>query len=136
KAFKQAILAREEQSTTGIGDGIAIPHAKTSAVKEPAVAFGRTKTGADFDSLDGKPAHLFFMIAAPEGANNTHLEVLSRLSSILIKEEVREKLMTAETKDDILAIFDQYDKEDEEQAAETAGEKKFIVAVTACPTEI
>ena len=136
KAFKQAILAREEQSTTGIGDGIAIPHAKTSAVKEPAVAFGRTKTGADFDSLDGKPAHLFFMIAAPEGANNTHLEVLSRLSSILIKEEVREKLMTAETKDDILAIFDQYDKEDEEQAAETAGEKKFIVAVTACPTGI
>src|SRR5436305_8853141 len=72
--FKAAILKREEQSTTGIGEGIAIPHAKVTAVKEAAIAFGKSASGVDFQSLDGQPAHLFFMIAAPEGANNTHLE--------------------------------------------------------------
>ena len=72
--FKEAILAREEQSTTGIGEGIAIPHAKTNAVKQSAIAFGRSKAGVDYESFDGQPAHLFFMIAATEGANNTHLE--------------------------------------------------------------
>src|SRR4051795_10798909 len=85
--YKQAILAREAQSTTGIGDGIAIPHAKTKAVKEAAIAFGRSKEGVNYESLDGQPAHLFFMIAATEGANNTHLEALARLSTILMKDE-------------------------------------------------
>lgn len=134
-AFREAIMAREEQSTTGVGDGIAIPHAKTSAVKAPAIAFGRSKTGADFDSLDGKPAHLIFMIAAPEGANNTHLEVLSRLSSILLNKEVSQKLMEAETKEEILEIINHFDKQKEEKTASTEA-KKFIVAVTACPTGI
>lgn len=114
-AFREAIMAREEQSTTGVGDGIAIPHAKTSAVKAPAIAFGRTKTGANFDSLDGKPVHLIFMIAAPEGANNTHLEVLSRLSSILLNKEVSQKLMEAETKEEILEIINHFDKQKEEK---------------------
>jgi fructose PTS system EIIBC or EIIC component len=87
--YKKAIIAREEQSTTGIGEGVAIPHAKTKVVKQAAIAFGRSIDGVNYESLDGQPAHLFFMIAAPEGANNTHLEALARLSSILMNEEVR-----------------------------------------------
>ena len=74
QTFIKAIFAREAQSTTGIGEGIAIPHAKTKAVRMPAVVFGRSKEGIDYDALDGKRSHLFFMIAAPEGADNTHLE--------------------------------------------------------------
>lgn len=92
EAFKEAILARESQSTTGIGEGIAIPHAKTNAVKQSAIAFGRSKAGIDFESLDGKPSHLFFMIAASEGVHNAHLETLSRLSTLLMDQEFRKKL--------------------------------------------
>lgn len=88
--FKQAILTRESQSTTGIGEGIAIPHAKTAAVKTPAIAFGRSTNGIDYESLDGQPSHLFFMIAASEGANNAHLETLSSLSSLLMDVGFRE----------------------------------------------
>lgn len=133
--FKDAILKREEQSTTGVGDGIAIPHAKTPVVKEAAIVFGRSQAGVDYDSLDGKPAHLFFMIAAPEGANNTHLEALARLSTILMKQEAREKLLGAKTAEDILAVINSYDQEDTEEKNERTN-KKFIVAVTACPTGI
>ncbi|MBG9542463.1 PTS fructose transporter subunit IIA [Cytobacillus firmus] len=114
-AFKTAILKREEQSTTGIGDGIAIPHAKTGAVKEPAIAFGKSEEGVNYESLDGQPAHLFFMIAAPEGANNTHLEALSRLSSILMNEEARKKLQTAASADEVIEIIDSYDGTEEEE---------------------
>ncbi|MFL6557714.1 MAG: PTS sugar transporter subunit IIA, partial [Bacillus sp. (in: firmicutes)] len=95
--FTSAILKREEQSTTGIGDGIAIPHAKTKVVKEAAIVFGKSAAGVDYESLDGKPAHLFFMIAAPDGANNTHLEALARLSGLLMKAEVRYDLLKATT---------------------------------------
>lgn len=135
-AFKDAILKREEQSTTGIGDGIAIPHAKTSAVREPAIAFGKSEAGVDYESLDGQPAHLFFMIAAPEGANNTHLEALSRLSSILMNEEARKKLQNAAAAEEVIAIIDSYDEAKEEEAQNMEGSKRFIVAVTACPTGI
>lgn len=134
--YKAAILKREEQSTTGIGEGIAIPHAKTSAVKNPAIAFGRSVDGLDYESLDGQPAHLFFMIAAPDGANNTHLEALSRLSTILLKEEVRAKLLAAATEQDVVNIIDSYDEEEEEEEQNIADKKNFIVAVTACPTGI
>jgi fructose PTS system EIIBC or EIIC component len=134
--YKAGILKREEQSTTGIGEGIAIPHAKTKAVKTAAIAFGKSVNGVDYDSLDGQPAHLFFMIAAPEGANNTHLEALARLSSILMKNEVREALLKADTEREILNIIDQYDQEEEGGEETMTGEKKFIVAVTACPTGI
>jgi len=136
KEFKTGILKREEQSTTGIGEGIAIPHAKTKAVKSASIAFGKSVNGIDYDSLDGQPAHLFFMIAAPEGANNTHLEALARLSAILMKNEVREALLKANTEIDVLNIIDQYDKEEEGDEETMSGEKKFIVAVTACPTGI
>jgi fructose PTS system EIIBC or EIIC component len=138
--FKKAILAREAQSTTGIGEGIAIPHAKTKAVKTPAIAFGRSQAGVDYESLDGQPSHLFFMIAAPEGANNTHLETLSRLSSLLMDPAFRKQLMEAETADDILALIDAQDKDeeneqDEPKAAESSTKGK-VLAVTACPTGI
>jgi fructose PTS system EIIBC or EIIC component len=134
--FKKAILKREAQSTTGIGDGIAIPHAKTAVVKEPAIVFGKSNTGIEYEALDGKPSHLFFMIAAPEGANNTHLEALARLSGLLMKEEVRDKLLNATSKLEIINIIDSYDKRDEDEEEVITTGKKKIVAVTACPTGI
>ncbi|WP_345244423.1 fructose-specific PTS transporter subunit EIIC [Pontibacillus salipaludis] len=146
--FKQAILAREEQSTTGIGEGVAIPHAKTAAVKEPAIAFARSQEGADYESLDGQPTHLFFMIAASEGANQAHLETLSSLSSLLMDTEFRQKLLNAETRDEIVELIDAKEKanSDEEEAEQEANEngnseassdeEPYVIAVTACPTGI
>ncbi|MEH7110271.1 PTS fructose transporter subunit IIABC, partial [Bacillus sp. JJ1764] len=133
--FKTAILKREEQSTTGIGDGIAIPHAKTKAVKEAAIAFGKSATGVNYDSLDGKPAHLFFMIAAPDGANNTHLEALARLSGLLMKAEVRYELLKATTAEEIIETINRFDKEEQVETS-TSGKAASIVAVTGCPTGI
>ncbi|MFS0615149.1 fructose-specific PTS transporter subunit EIIC [Lederbergia ruris] len=134
--YKQAIFHREEQSTTGIGEGIAIPHAKTAAVKAPAIAFGRSVSGIEYESLDGMPAHLFFMIAAPEGANDTHLQALSKLSTILLKEEVRKQLLEAQTEEEALAIINEHDVQEEEETVSVAENEPFIVAVTACPTGI
>ncbi|MBS4216024.1 MULTISPECIES: PTS fructose transporter subunit IIABC [Neobacillus] len=134
--FKSAILKREGQSTTGIGDGIAIPHAKTAAVKEAAIAFGKSVAGVDYESLDGKPAHLFFMIAAPEGANNTHLEALARLSGLLMKAEVRYELLKAASADEIIDIINRFDKEEKAEATVPETKKNSIVAVTGCPTGI
>jgi fructose PTS system EIIBC or EIIC component len=136
--FKKAILNRESQSTTGIGEGIAIPHAKTKAVKSPAIAFGKSKAGIDYESLDGAPAHLFFMIAATDGANQTHLEALSRLSSILMDADVRKKLLDAATKEEVLEIINSHDKEEEEEpvSEETVIGGEKVLAVTACPTGI
>ncbi|ADV96458.1 MULTISPECIES: PTS fructose transporter subunit IIABC [Bacillus] len=142
QAYKEAILNRESQSSTGIGEGIAIPHAKTASVINPAIAFGRSKDGVDYESLDGQPAHLVFMIAATEGANNTHLEALSRLSTLLMREEIRKQLLEAESEDSIIDIINQHDKDDdeeeeeEEEAAPAPAGKGKILAVTACPTGI
>ncbi|MDX8345250.1 fructose-specific PTS transporter subunit EIIC [Rossellomorea sp. YZS02] len=136
KEFKKAILNREAQSTTGIGEGIAIPHAKTSAVKSPAIAFGKSEDGVDYESLDGAPAHLFFMIAATEGANQTHLEALSRLSSMLMDMDVRQALLKAKSKEEILEIINRHDGEEEEAPIEKADSGEMILAVTACPTGI
>lgn len=138
EGFKEAILKRESQSTTGIGEGIAIPHAKTSAVKTPAIAFGRSISGIDYESLDGQPAHLFFMIAASEGANNAHLETLSRLSMLLMDTDFRKMLLAAENIDDIVKIIDEKESEGEEAEEEVIdeGNNEFVLAVTACPTGI
>lgn len=135
--YKKAILARESQSTTGIGEGIAIPHAKTNAVSQPAIAFGRSQEGIDYESLDSQNAHLFFMIAAYEGANNDHLATLSRLSSFLMDTEFRKKLENAATKEEILQAIDAKEKEmqTEEDPIVSASRQK-ILAVTACPTGI
>ncbi|MHC1684777.1 MAG: fructose-specific PTS transporter subunit EIIC [Clostridiaceae bacterium] len=142
--YKKAILAREEQFSTGIGDGIAIPHAKTSAVKTPALAFGRSKNGVDYDSLDGAPAYIFFMIAASEGAHSDHIETLSRLSTLLMNEDFRKKLLEAKTEDEILSLIDSQEEqkleeentEDNIVVEETEDSKGFVLAVTACPTGI
>ncbi|MGE7603704.1 PTS fructose transporter subunit IIABC [Peribacillus sp. NPDC097675] len=141
--FKSAILKREEQSTTGIGEGIAIPHAKTSAVKTPAICFGKSVSGINYESLDGQPAHLFFMIAASEGANTDHLETLSRLSSLLMDAHFRSRLISATSDKEILEIIDQKEQEadqeereeNEEQIKGTNGIAK-VLAVTSCPTGI
>lgn len=142
--YKKAILAREEQFSTGIGDGIAIPHAKTAAVKVPALAFGCSKAGVDYDSLDGSPAHIFFMIAASEGAHSDHIETLSRLSTLLMNADFKNKLLEAKTEEEVLALIDSQEEEKlEEESAEenavveeTEGSKGLVLAVTACPTGI
>ncbi|WP_017151357.1 PTS fructose transporter subunit IIABC [Bacillus bingmayongensis] len=139
--FKEAILQREMQSTTGIGEGIAIPHAKTKAVKQPAICFGRSVSGINYDSLDGQPAHLFFMIAASEGANNTHLETLSRLSTMLMDETFRKQLLEAKSEEELLELFDEEENENEQEdelseVTKPEGNEPYVLAVTACPTGI
>ncbi|KXG09200.1 PTS system fructose-specific EIIABC component [Anoxybacillus sp. P3H1B] len=136
KAFKEAVLLREAQSTTGIGDGIAIPHAKTSAVARPAVAFGRSNLGIDYDALDGKPSHLFFMIAAPDGADHTHLEALARLSSMLMDAAFRSRVESASTKEELLSVIKEKEAAEEIEPETAPASAKKIVAVTACPTGI
>ncbi|MEQ6376925.1 fructose-specific PTS transporter subunit EIIC [Bacillaceae bacterium S4-13-56] len=136
--YKEEILARESQSTTGIGEGVAIPHAKTDAVRTPSIAFGRSKEGIDYEALDGQPSHLFFMIAATAGANNDHLDTLARLSSMLMDTSFRKTLLEAKTKEEIIHAIDQKEQERLEEEAgttETSSEQK-ILAVTACPTGI
>lgn len=139
--FKNAIWKRENEFSTGIGEGIAIPHAKTSAVKTPALAFGRSKSGIDYDSLDGNSSHIFFMIAASEGAHNEHLDTLSRLSSMLMNESFREKLMSANSENEILSLIDSEEKsylKEQKQDVNTKNRESngLVLAVTACPTGI
>lgn len=138
--MKQAILAREALGSTGIGDGIAIPHAKTAAVKTPSIAFGLSKEGIDFDSLDKQKAHLFFMIAATEDANQAHLETLALLSQMLMDESFRQQLMQAETKQQVVDIICRKEQdihgESESVSDAQSGVGVKIVAVTACPTGI
>ncbi|WP_432403848.1 PTS fructose transporter subunit IIABC [Wukongibacter sp. M2B1] len=137
KEFKKAILSREEQFSTGVGDGVAIPHAKTSAVKTPALAFGYSKEGIDYDSLDGKPAHIFFMIAGKEGSNNEHLETLSRLSTMLMNEEFRNKIMNLKSEKELLDIIDEHEEMKlKEEGSDMNTSKGVVLAVTACPTGI
>lgn len=137
-AYKEAILAREAQSTTGVGEGIAIPHAKTAAVKTPAVAFGRAKNGIDYEALDGQPSNLFFMIAAPDGANEAHLETLSSLSGFLMDPAFRDVLLNARTEQDIIDAFESREDApaEEETAAPAQAGAPSVLAVTACPTGI
>ena len=140
--YKQDILKREAESSTGMGDGIAIPHAHDKAVKKAAVMFARSKAGVDYDSMDGQPAHLFFMIAAPEGADNTHLAALAALSKVLMNPDVVTALKEANTPDDVQAIFakavaeKQAEEAKKDAQAAPSGDKPYIVAVTACPNGI
>lgn len=140
--YKEGILNREAQTSTGLGDGIAMPHAKNSAVKEATVLFAKSKNGVDYESLDGQPTYLFFMIAAPEGANDTHLQALAALSRLLINPDFVAKLKAADSPDQVQATFDAAEKEKEVEEKAEAEEKikdtnrRYIVAVTACPTGI
>ncbi|MFL0249920.1 fructose-specific PTS transporter subunit EIIC [Clostridium neuense] len=139
--YKKCILKRESEFSTGIGDGIAIPHAKTAAVKTPALAFGLSNEGIDYDSLDGNPANIFFMIAASEGANNEHLETLSRLSTMLMDSNFKEGLLKAKSADEVLTLINNQEEEKLEEASEEiqtkeTNSKDLVLAVTACPTGI
>ncbi|MER0123318.1 fructose-specific PTS transporter subunit EIIC [Streptococcus sp. ZJ93] len=140
--FKSGIMNREAQTTTGLGDGIAMPHSKNAAVKEATVLFAKSSQGVDYESLDGQKTDLFFMIAAPEGANDTHLAALAELSKYLMKPGFADKLRQVSSPTDVIAVFDEAevaDKAASEVVAEstsTVAEKDFIVAVTACTTGI
>lgn len=134
--YKKAILAREAQSSTGLEEGIAIPHAKTSAVKIPSIAFGLSKNGVDYESLDGEPSKLFFMIAAPANASDTHIEILSKLTTMLLDDEIREKLLEIKTEQEVIDILTSDIKEEEKKEEKVSDEFSEVLAVTACPTGI
>ena len=144
ETFKTGIMNREAQTSTGLGDGIAMPHSKNEAVKEATVLFAKSNKGVDYASLDGQPTDLFFMIAAPEGANDTHLAALAELSKYLMKPGFADKLRQASTPEQVIVAFD---AEEQVAAAEEAkkaeavkeaasSDKPLIVAVTACTTGI
>ncbi|HEM6031309.1 TPA: PTS sugar transporter subunit IIA [Streptococcus suis] len=130
--FKTGIMNREAQTTTGLGDGIAMPHAKNAAVKEATVLFAKSNNGVDYASLDGQPTDLFFMIAAPEGANDTHLAALAELSKYLMKPGFADKLRSVSSPEEVISVFDTA----EEVVTTPSGDRPFIVAVTACTTGI
>lgn len=138
--YKEEILKRESLSSTGIGEGIGIPHGKTSAVKKASLALGIFRDGVDFDSLDGAPVNIVFMIAAPEGANNEHLETLSRLSVLLMNPEFKEGLLSSKVPEDVFNLLDKFEKEDEANneisTDSDSSDQKYIIGVTACPTGI
>ncbi|HFR3427802.1 TPA: fructose-specific PTS transporter subunit EIIC [Streptococcus suis] len=137
--FKTGIMNREAQTTTGLGDGIAMPHAKNAAVKEATVLFAKSNKGVDYASLDGQPTDLFFMIAAPEGANDTHLAALAELSKYLMKAGFADKLRGVSSPEEVISVFDAAeaaDKAAEEVVVAPSGDRPFIVAVTACTTGI
>ncbi|HEL2441860.1 TPA: PTS sugar transporter subunit IIA [Streptococcus suis] len=137
--FKTGIMNREAQTTTGLGDGIAMPHAKNAAVKEATVLFAKSNKGVDYASLDGQPTDLFFMIAAPEGANDTHLAALAELSKYLMKPGFADKLRSVSSPEEVISVFDtaeEADKAAEEVVTTPSGDRPFIVAVTACTTGI
>ena len=138
EAFKEGILAREALTSTGLGDGIAMPHSKNSAVKEATVLFAKSNKGVDYESLDGQPTDLFFMIAAPEGANDTHLAALAELSQYLMKDGFADKLRQVTSPDQVIELFDQASEKAEEAAVVEPANKggDFLVAVTACTTGI
>lgn len=138
--FKDGIMKREAQTSTGLGDGIAMPHSKNAAVKEATVLFAKSASGVDYEALDGQPTDLFFMIAAPDGANDTHLAALAELSKYLLKEGFADQLRQAKTPDDIIATFDSNSISQETVALQTVQSTSkgsdYIVAVTACTTGI
>ena len=146
--YKKDILKREAASSTGMGEGIAIPHAHDTAVKKPAVMFARSVNGVDYRSMDGQPAHLFFMIAAPEGGDNTHLQALAALSQVLMNPDVVNALKAADTPQKVQDIFakavaqkeaeNKAQEEREKAAANKPADdsRPYIVAVTACPNGI
>ena len=144
ETFKTGIMNREAQTSTGLGEGIAMPHSKNEAVKEATVLFAKSNKGVDYASLDGRPTDLFFMIAAPEGANDTHLAALAELSKYLMKPGFADKLRQASNPDEVIATFDAEEQEavaEEAKKAEAVKEaassdKPLIVAVTACTTGI
>ena len=138
EAYKKGILAREEMSSTAVGEGIAIPHAKSVAVKAPSLSAMTVPNGVDYEAMDDEPSNLLFMIAAPNDGD-VHLEVLSRLMTLLMDEDFREKLLSANDKNEFIKIIDDMEKEkypDEPREEIKTDERIKVLAVTACPTGI
>ena len=139
EAYTKQVMAREEESTTGVGEGIAIPHGKCDAVTRPGLAAMIIRDGVDYDSLDGEPVNVLFLIAAPNTKDNVHLDVLSKLSVLLMDEDFTAALKAAKTTDEFLKVIDDADKESQdidERLEDTAKEPAKILAVTSCPTGI
>ena len=139
ETFKTGIMDRESQTSTGLGNGIAMPHSKNKAVKEPAVLFAKSSKGVEYEALDNQPVELFFMIAAPEGGNDLHLQVLASLSRKLVDESVVSNLKQVRTPEEVQNIFKEDEEEQvvrEETSKNAGSDQKFVVAVTACPTGI
>ncbi len=134
KVYKEQVLRREEEGTTGIGEGIAIPHGKGGFVRRPGISAMVVKNGVDYDSLDGQPVKLIFMIAAPDNRDNVHLDVLSKLSVLMLDEEFSKNLIKAESVDEFLRIIDKADRRDEVLGSKVTNAQ--ILAVTSCPTGI
>lgn len=140
EGYKQGVLAREEEGTTGIGEGIAIPHSRCAAVKKAGLAAMIVKDGVDYEALDDEPVELIFMIAAPEGGGNVHIDALSRLSTMLMDEDFKNTLLTAKTPDEFIQIIDEKDDEldgiKKQKALEQPKDGYRVLAITACPTGI
>lgn len=138
--YRKGVYAREEESTTGIGEGIAIPHCKSDAVIRPGLAAMTLPDGVDFESLDGQPANLFFLIAAPDTEDNVHLDVLSKLSVLLMDEDFTDGLRQAKSVEEFLKVIDAAEKDKDEDSEDTSSQEpvgsKKILAVTGCPTGI
>lgn len=134
--YKKGIYAREALSTTGIGEGIAIPHAQVASVKKPGLAAITIKDGVDYQSLDGNPVYLAFMIAAPENAGNLHLQALAKLSQLLMDEDFRKALLQAKTSEEFIQIIDEEEKKKDEVKEVVVSSEYRVLAVTACPTGI
>lgn len=140
EAYRKQVYAREEESTTGVGEGIAIPHGKCSAVNAPGLSAMVIKDGVDFDSLDGEPVNILFLIAAPDTEDNVHMDVLSKLSVLLMDEEFIDSLKKARDVDEFLSLIDKADKEEKsiDERLQNTGksDRVSILAVTSCPTGI
>lgn len=144
EAYIEALMAREAQSTTGVGDHIAIPHAQHESITQPAIIFARSKQGIDWSSFDGQDVNYIFMIAAPKGGGGEHLDALAKLSQVLMNPEVHEALATVSTPEEVVDIFAKFEKPEEEEAVveevveepAVSSDRPYILAVTACPTGI
>ena len=135
EVYEKGVFAREEESTTGIGEGIAIPHCKNAVVEKPALAAMVIPDGVDYDALDGEPVHLLFLIAAPNSEDNVHLDVLARLSEMLMNDEFKNALLAAKSKKEFLKVIDEAEQGKLEEVEETEQFPR-VLAVTACPTGI
>lgn len=141
-AYVAALEAREAQSTTGVGDEIAIPHAQHESITEAAIVFGRSEQGIEWESFDGQPAKLIFMIAAPAGGGGEHLQALAKLSSVLMNPEAKAALLQAGNVDEVVEVFKKFEEPQEETVEELvdeaapSNEDVYVLAVTACPTGI
>ena len=134
--LRKAVLEREKLSTTGIGEGIAIPHGKSSEVKKVTLAAMGVKDGVEYESLDGNPAELFFMIAAPEGEAKAHLELLARLSQMLMDANFKERLLNSKTPEELISIIDEFEEAKLSKESNSKNQSYKVLAVTACPTGI